>query len=89
MPNPLLNMMMMCAKKKVKFCCPVLLLQHVLATALSHLQGAHKFFNVCCLCDNLFGRSFTCMIKIIDKIKILKSLKSVWTIKSYFKQILM
>ena len=39
------------------------------ASVLDHIQGAHKFFDVCSLCVSFLGRHFTCMIKIKVKIK--------------------
>jgi hypothetical protein len=54
-----------------------LLLRHVSASAVGHLQGAHKLFETCSLRVKLCGRYFTDTIEIIITIKILKSLKSV------------
>jgi len=35
------------------------MLQHASALNVGHLQGARKFFNMCSLCFNLFGRNST------------------------------
>jgi len=41
------------------------MLRHVSTLAFGHLQGIHKFTEMCSLCFNLYGRNFTYMIKII------------------------
>jgi hypothetical protein len=47
-------------------------LRHVSASAVGHLQLAHKFSDVCSLCVNLCRRDSTYIIKIITNIQILK-----------------